>query len=123
MKEEIINTDFETTLYKPLVFKTIDGIVYYNYSNILLFKADGHSTWLYTVCDSPLKPYNCIRILDPLSYIERKYCNCLLFKCHRSTIINLMHIEKLEIKTHKLHLRYGIIVQVSKDCIKHFRDL
>jgi len=71
MAEKYINSEVEKELFKPLVFKIFDGLVYFNYNNILMFKADGHTTWLYITYDSPLKPYNCIRILNP-HHIERK---------------------------------------------------
>ncbi len=120
MQEEHINSEAKKNSVKPLVFKTFDGLVYFNYSNILMFKADGHRILLYTTSDNPPERYNIIKILHTLSYIEKKYCNDLLYRCHRSAIINCMYIEKLEIKTCKLFLSYGIVVQVSEDYLKYF---
>jgi DNA-binding LytR/AlgR family response regulator len=108
---------------KPLVFKTCSGLAYFDYEEIIMFKAEGRSTLVYSTSDSPSKLFNCLKILHTISYIGDKYPNNSFYRCHRSSIINLIFLEKLEIKTSKAFLRYGINVDVSRDTLKYLRSV
>jgi DNA-binding LytR/AlgR family response regulator len=103
---------------KPIVLKTPLGFEYFDYNEIIMFKADGHNTLCFTVeRGTPFK------ILYSLAFVEKKYCNEFLYRCHKSYIINLMHIEKLEVKTHKLYLKNNLFVRISEDCLKLFGQI
>lgn len=105
-------------ILKPLVFITPKGYVYFDYNEVILFKADGRSTLVYTI-----ERKTPIRILHSISFIYRKYCNKIFYRCHRSFIINLMHINKFEVKTHKLFLKNDNVVSVSEECLKLLKQL
>jgi DNA-binding LytR/AlgR family response regulator len=95
---------------KSLVFKTAEGFIYFDYSDIILCSADGNQSEVFQIENEiPVK------VLHRISFIERKYCNEKFIKCHRSHIINLMHLIKLVKRTHQAHLKNGFIVPVSDE--------
>ena len=103
---------------KPIVFKTSTGFVYFDYNDIIMFSANGNCTVVFTLEDnSPLK------ILHNISFIERKYCNEKLIRCHKSHIINLYHIEKLLTKKHQVQLKRNFIVPLSEYCWRKIRQI
>ncbi|HKJ81617.1 MAG TPA: DUF4249 family protein [Ignavibacteriaceae bacterium] len=103
---------------KPIVLKTMLGYDYFNYDEIIMFKSNGHNSLCFTVdSDTPIK------VLYNISYIEKKYLNDMLFKCNRSSIVNLKFIKTLEVKTHKLHLVNDIEVKVSEQCMKLLKEI
>ncbi len=113
MMEEITDNTI-----KPLVFKTAMGFVYYNYFDIIMCSADGNFSLLFTIeSDTP------VRILHKISYIEKKYSNSKLLRCHKSHIINLMHLEKLLTKTHQVQLKGGFMVPLSNSSWRKIRRL
>jgi len=93
---------------KPIVFKTSLGFIYFDYNDIIMCSADRNCTSIFTLeSDSPIK------ILHKISFVDGKYCNKTFLRCHKSHIINLMHIEKLIIKTHQVQMKKGFIVPLS----------
>lgn len=103
---------------KPIVFKTPTGFVYYDYADIILCSADGNCTHVFTIDkETPTK------ILHKISFIERKYCNDKLLRCHKSHVINLKHLEKLIVKTHQAQLKGNYFVPLSEDCWRKIRQL
>lgn len=103
---------------KPIVFKTSTGFVYFDYNDIIMCSADGNSTSVFILqSDAPVK------VLHKISFIERKYCNDKLLRCHKSHIINLMHLEKLITKSHQVQLKRNFIVPLSEYCWKKIRQM
>jgi DNA-binding LytR/AlgR family response regulator len=103
---------------KPIIFKTSIGFVYYDYNDIILCSADGNCTNVFTrEGSSPIK------VQHKISFIEKKYCNTKFLRCHKSHIINLMHMEKLLIKTHQVQLTSNYVVPLSEFCWKKIRDM
>lgn len=103
---------------KPIVFKTSVGFVYFDYNDIIMCSADGNCTSVFTLqSDAPVK------VLHKISFIERKYCNDKLLRCHKSHIINLMHLEKLITKSHQVQLKRNFIVPLSEYCWRKIRQM
>ena len=95
---------------KPIVFKTIEGYLYYDYADIIMCSADGNYSKVF-VNDSET-PF---RILHNITFLDKKYCNDFFIRCHKSHIINLNYIERLILKTHQVQLKKGFLVPVSNN--------
>jgi DNA-binding LytR/AlgR family response regulator len=103
---------------KPIVFKTPTGFVYFDYADIILCSADGNCTNVFNLqSDTPL------RVLHNISFIEKKYSTEKFLRCHKSHIINLMHVEKLITKSHQVQLKKNYIVPLSYRCWKRIRQM
>jgi DNA-binding LytR/AlgR family response regulator len=103
---------------KPIIFKTSVGFVYYDYIDIIMCSSDGNCTNVFSIgSDMP------VRILHKISFVQRKYCNDKFLRCHKSHIINLMHLEKLLTKTHQAHLKRNFIVPLSNSCWRKIRQM
>jgi len=103
---------------KPVVLKTSTGIRYFDYDEIILFKAVGHNAECITVdSDSAIKVYH------NLAYIEEKYCNEMFRRCNKSTIVNLKHIDCLETKTRKILLTNKLELKISENFLKFLRNI
>lgn len=113
MMEEIADNHI-----KPVVFKTPTGFVYFDYADIIMCSADGNCASVFTLeNDTPF------RVLHNISFIERKYSNNKFFRCHKSHIINLMHVEKLITKTHQVQLKKNFMVPLSYRCWRRIRKM
>ena len=107
----------EKTL-RSIVFKTPLGFDYFDYSEIIMIKADCNCSVIHSLeRDTP------VRILHNLSYIEKIYCNKNLIRCHKSYIINLMYVEKLLIKSRQVQMKMNLIVPLSESCIRKIRQI
>lgn len=110
--------DMTNKLLKPIVLKTPLGFDYFDYDEIVMIEAKGNSSLVFTLeTNSP------VRTLHNLAFIEKKYCNRNLFRCHKSFIINLIHVENLYIKTHQVHLKKNLIVPLSVRCLRIIRHM
>lgn len=69
---------------------------------------DGNCTRLFTL-ESEIS----VKVLHNIAFIERKYCDDKFIRCHKSHIINLMHLEKLLTKTHQVQLKRNFIVPLQ----------
>jgi DNA-binding LytR/AlgR family response regulator len=94
----------------PVVFKTSDGYVYYSYRDIIVCSADGNNALVFDISNNTP-----IKILHTLSYIEERYCNDKLIRCHRSHIINLAYLKKLFKRSHQALMRKGFRVPLSDE--------
>lgn len=103
---------------KPIVLKTATGFVYFDYNDIIICSADGNNSSIFST--ENVEP---IKILHNLSYIEKKYCNDIFIRCHKSHIINLIHLEKLINKSHQVQLKRNFIVPLSENCWKKIREM
>lgn len=102
--------DTSSNIIKPIVFKTPEGYEYFAYDDIIMCSAEGNCSLVFSLeKDCP------IRILHKLSFIERKYCNEKLVRCHKSHIINLMHMEKLITKKHQAQLKRNYIAPLCEN--------
>jgi DNA-binding LytR/AlgR family response regulator len=105
-------------IIKPIVFKTSTGFIYFDYADIIMCSAEGNCTIVFNLeSDIPL------RVLHNISSIEKKYSNDKFLRCHKSHIINLMHVEKLIIKTHQIQLKRNYIVPLSYRCWRMIRQM
>lgn len=105
-------------LLKPIIFKTPEGLEYYDYSDIIMCVADGNCTLVFAMeRNSP------VRVLCNLTNIEKKYCNNILYRCHKSFIINLMHVEKLIIKTHQVQLKKKLLASLSEQSLRYLKQI
>lgn len=103
---------------KPIVFKTAKGFVYFNYAEIIVCSAEGNNSLVFTTnSNTPLK------ILHNISFIERKYCTDKFLRCHKSHIINLVHIKKLITKNHHIELNGSFIVPLSEECWRKIKNM
>ena len=104
-----------SNVINKLIFKTIDGIVYLDFSKIIRFEAESKYTLIYT-----LNNKNAIRSLFPISLIEVMLPTSFFFRTHRSHIINFQYLEKLEKNKNTLHLIDNHIVPISKNRLSKF---
>lgn len=103
---------------KPIALKTATGFNYFDYDEIILFKANGHNVECLTVeGDSVIKVYH------TLAYIERKYCHEIFRRCNKSTIVNLRLISCLETKTRKIILKNSLELKISESFLKYLRNI
>lgn len=100
-------------IIKPIVLRTPFGLSYFDYDEIIMIKADKHNCVLYST--KRKSPY-CI--FHTISYMENKYCNNELIRCHRSYLVNIKHIDTLVLKNRELYLRLNIKVPLSIECLK-----
>jgi DNA-binding LytR/AlgR family response regulator len=110
--------DVENIPLKPVVFKTNQDYIYFDYDEIIMLEADGNCSIVYTNGrDSSAK------ILHPLSSIEKKYCNNKLCRCHKSYIINLIHMEKLLTSKKQVILKKGLVAKLSPTWLEKIRQM
>ena len=108
----------ENKSLKPIVLKSHLDIVYFNYDEIIMFEADGNCSVLY-----PTERNCTIKILHNISFIEKKYCNEILSRCHKSYIINLVYLEKLMIRKRQVQLKRGLIAKLSPTWLEKIRKM
>lgn len=103
---------------KPIVLKTPIGFDYFDYHEIIMIKAKGNCYLVFTVDrDSP------VRVLHNLGFIEKKYCNKTLYRCHKSFVINLNYVEKIVIKNRLVYLKKNLIVPLSEHSLRIIRQM
>lgn len=102
---------------KPIVVKTPLGYDYFDYDEIVLIEALGNCSKIHALNRS-----NPVRVLHNLAFFERKYCDTKFYRCHKSFIINLIHIETLVFKTHEIQLRMNLTAPLSERCLKYIRQ-
>jgi len=102
---------------KPIVLKTPLGFEYFDYEEIIVIEAYGNCAHIHAVNREEY-----VRVIHNLAFIERKYCEGSLFRCHKSYIINTIHIEKLVLKAHEIHLKNHLIVPLSRTCLNYLRQ-
>jgi DNA-binding LytR/AlgR family response regulator len=102
---------------KPIAFKTPMGFDYFYYEEIIMIEADGNCSNIYAINRDGKT-----RVLHNLAYIESKYCKGSLYRCHKSFIINIIHIEKLELRACEIHLRNSFIVPLSRDSLRYIKN-
>jgi DNA-binding LytR/AlgR family response regulator len=107
-----------STSIKPIVLKTATGFVYFDYYDIIMCSADGNNSNIFST--ENVVP---IKILHNLSFIERNYCNDIFLRCHKSHIINLIHLEKLITKSHQVQLKRNFIVPLSNSSWRKIIDM
>jgi len=100
---------------KPVVLKTAEGFCYFEYEEIILFEASGKHSYVFTTINQQR-----INVLHNLGFIEKKYSDSGLFRCHKKYIINLKHINKFFIKTKRILMKNNITIPVSEKCISSF---
>lgn len=102
---------------KPIILKTPLGFDYFYYDEIIMIEANGNCSIVYTINRSCS-----LRVLHNLAFIERKYCNGKLFRCHKSFIINIIYIQTLVLKTHEVQLKNSYVVPISEKCLKYIKQ-
>jgi len=103
---------------KPIALKTAIGFRYFDYDEIILFKADGHNVeCLPTEGDSAIKVYH------SLTYLEKKYCHEIFRRCNKSTIVNLKLISCLETKTRRIYMKNNIELKISESFLKYLKNI
>lgn len=105
-------------IIKPIILKTSIGFVYFDYSEVIMCSSEGNCALVFSV--ESKNPY---RVLHNISFIERKYCNEIFIRCHKSHIINLMHLEKLITKRHQVQLKRNYIVPLSDHSWRKIRQI
>jgi len=103
---------------KPIVFKTSGSFIYFDYEEIIMCCAEGNCTIVYTTLET-----NSVKVLHKINYINRKCRTDKFIRCHKSFIINLLHLEKLLVATHQAQLTGGYKVPLSDDCWRNLKDL
>lgn len=102
---------------KPIMLKTAEGFSFFDYEEIVLFEASGNYSFLFTTDN-----HQHIKVLHNLGYIEKKYSNNGLFRCHKKYIINLKHINKFFVKTKSILMKNNMMIPVSEKCVTYFKS-
>ncbi len=95
--------------------KTIEGFTYIDFFQIIRCEADCKHTLIYCK-DQP----GAIRSVSSLSAIEAQLPDDFFFKCHRSQIINLRHLQKFAKFDRIIHLNDNQSATISEDRIGEF---
>ena len=103
---------------KPINLKSSLGLRIFDYDEIIMIEADGNCSLVYTI--EKEKPE---RVRNNLSYINKNYCEKALYRCHRSYIINLHHIEELLIKTREVQMKNNLKARISEICLKEIKRM
>jgi len=99
------------------MLKTAEGFSYFDYEEIVLFEASGNYSFLFTTDN-----HQHIKVLHNLGYIEKKYSNNGLFRCHKKYIINLKHINIFFVKTKSILMKNNMMIPVSEKCVTYFKS-
>jgi DNA-binding LytR/AlgR family response regulator len=108
----------DENLIKPVILKTPLGYDYFDYDEIIMIKAEGNCSLVFI-----LESETPVRILYNLAFIMKNFNNKVLYRCHKSYIINLTHIEKLVIKTRQVILKNNLVVPLSGCCLRRLRGI
>jgi DNA-binding LytR/AlgR family response regulator len=98
-----------------LPIKTINCILFIDFAEVVWVKAARKYSF---VCIKGQQ--DVIRSIVPFSAMEKMLPTSYFFKCHRSCIINLMHLKKLDKYNRKIHLADDQCVIISEILIKDF---
>ena len=110
--------EFNLNSLKPIVLKTPLGFDYFDYEEVVMIEAMGNCSNIHTI--SRPDP---VRVLHNLAFIEKKYCHATFFRCHKSYIINIYHIETLVLKTKEVRLKKSFVVPISEKYLRYIRKL
>jgi DNA-binding LytR/AlgR family response regulator len=77
----------------------------------------------YTIVCTTNKEEKIVKIFHKIAFIEKKYQTDEFFRCHKTYMINLKHLDKLISKTHHVQMTGGFIIPLSDDCWKKLRHL
>lgn len=98
--------------------KTINGIVYLDFSKIIRLEADCKHSLLF-IKDQDKH----IRSILPFGTMEEMLPQRFFFKCHRSHIFNLLHLKEFNKPNRKIYLSDNHVVSISEDRISEFIKL
>ena len=102
---------------KPITLKFSLGLRIFDYDEIIMIEADGNCSLVYTIEKEKAE-----RVVNNLSYINKNYCNKTLYRCHRSYIINLHHVEELLIKSREVQMKNNLRARLSERCLKEDKE-
>ncbi len=110
-------SDLTNREFKPVVLKSPVGFEYYDYDEIIMFRANRNNSYVYLV--SAEKP---LLSLYSLLYIEKSILDKTdsFHRCHKSYIVNLMHVERLVLKDRLLCLANNMTAPISESKLKEF---
>ena len=98
---------------KNMIFKTIDGIAFIKYDEIIHLRADRNNTLIFIVGkEEPVKA------LSNISSLSLKLPQDLFFRCHRSHVINLLHVNSYRHKTREIVMSNDHCIPVSDNSEK-----
>ncbi|MCF8223395.1 MAG: LytTR family transcriptional regulator [Bacteroidales bacterium] len=103
---------------KPIRLRSPFGIRFLDYNEIIMIKAEGNNCIVHT--KEKDKP---VRVLCNLAYLQKNFCNKILYRCHKSYIINLHYIEEVLIKSREILLKDSIKVRISERCLREIRKI
>lgn len=107
------NIDNNFTRILPI--KTNNCILFIDFAEVIWVKAARKYSF---VC---IKGHqDAIQTIFSFSTMEEMLPTSYFFKCHRSCIINLMHLKKLDKYNRKIHLTDNQCVIISEDRMKEF---
>lgn len=110
-----VNMLINSTTAELLPVKTIDGTVYVDPYQIVWLDADSKHTLIYLKGETEF-----IRSIWSISVLKKMLPQDMFFKCHRSHIINLRYLKKLEKNCRSVKLADNYIVPISEDNISEF---
>jgi len=99
---------------KPIMLKTNLGFDFFDFDEIIMIEAKGHNSFVYAIDRE--KP---VFVRQSLSSIEKRFCNGILKRCHKSFIININYIEELCSKSNRLQMKKKKEAKISSSFKKY----
>lgn len=103
---------------KPIILKIPEGFEYFDFDEIIKFEAQGNCSLVYSTRNQ--KP---TKSICSLLSLEKRYPHNNFLRCHKSHIINLLHVRKIYIKKQEVVMEGNIIVPVSETFLKSIKKL
>jgi len=99
--------------FKAMTFRTIEGLAFIKYDNIIHLRADRNNTLVFIVDkEEPVKG------LRNISSLSLELPQDLFFSCHRSHIINLLHVNSYRHKSREIVMSNDHCIPVSDNAEK-----
>lgn len=109
--------DSNKDIMKPVCLKTILGYEFYDYDEIIMFRANHNYTDIF------LDNGKSIIALYNLCTIAKNFEYDSFYRCHKSYIINLKHVHRFNISGKSIELTSGFDIPISKNKIMGFKKL
>lgn len=114
---QVLKSNLVENIIHNIALPVTDGLVFIETKKIILIEADGSYTKIWQVEGKP------ILISKSIKFFERLVQNQLQFyKVHRSSIVNINHIQKYSKRDGYLTLLQGIDTKIAREKKKAFEE-
>lgn len=104
------------TKVKSINIKSGFNMYTLSFDDILFFEKYGHLLVVHSFSGK-------IESLESLESIELKLDNKKFFRCHKSFIVNIAHIQRIDFLSNTVYLKNGETCAVSKRCKKEMKNI